>query len=188
MVLKDYIQITEETLPITAISNLIRVCNDLDFQTGKTIGQDLGEVDEQDARIVKLRPLNRFEKSKTNVHWYNLIGSVIKNGHAQYIQKFPEAKVKQMVDISILKYGVGGKYDWHTDHAAEVPRTLSAILFLNNSYEGGELKFRSPLSDEELTVKPGPGKLVMWPSNFMFPHAVAPVTKGERLVVVGWML
>ena len=65
-------------------------------------------------------------------------------------------------------------------------RTLSSILFLNNDYEGGELTFKNTFNEEELTIKPFPGKLVVWPSNMMFPHTVKPVKKGTRYTIVAW--
>jgi predicted 2-oxoglutarate/Fe(II)-dependent dioxygenase YbiX len=63
---------------------------------------------------------------------------------------------------------------------------FSCILFLNNDYEGGELCFKNTFDDEEVAVKPLPGKLIIWPSNIMFPHTVKPVKKGIRYTVVGW--
>ena len=33
-----------------------------------------------------------------------------------------------------------------------------------------------------------PGHVVIWPSNFMYPHAVEPVKKGIRYSVVSWAL
>ena len=35
--------------------------------------------------------------------------------------------------------------------------------------------------------KTHPGRLVMWPSNFMYPHSVSPVTKGTRYAIVSWL-
>ena len=31
-----------------------------------------------------------------------------------------------------------------------------------------------------------PNRLIIWPSNFLFPHSVLPVTKGLRYSVVAW--
>jgi len=76
----------------------------------------------------------------------------------------------------------------HTDHHASIPRTISVIIFLNNDYEGGELNFYNSFTNEIFkTVKPSPGRCIMWPSNFMYPHSVSPVTKGTRYAIVSWL-
>ena len=58
---------------------------------------------------------------------------------------------------------------------------------LNNDYEGGVLEFSDPeLKNIYMSVKPEVGKLIIWPSNFMYPHRVTPITKGIRFSIVAW--
>ena len=57
---------------------------------------------------------------------------------------------------------------------------------LNNDFEGGEITFTTPSYENEYTIKNAPGRLLVWPSNFMFPHKVNKVTKGTRFSIVGW--
>lgn len=40
----------------------------------------------------------------------------------------------------------------------------------------------------EYKIEVKPNRMIVWPSNFMFPHRVAPVTKGVRFSVVSWAL
>lgn len=77
-----------------------------------------------------------------------------------------------------------GHYDYHTDHFFENPRVLTILVGLNSSdeYEGGELF----VQNQEEGIKLGMGDLVAFPSNFMFPHKVNPVTKGQRKVLIIW--
>ena len=58
----------------------------------------------------------------------------------------------------------------------------SVLLFLNDDYEGGEIIVA------ENTYKPAKGSALIFPSNFMFPHEVKSVTKGERWSVVSWLM
>ena len=58
---------------------------------------------------------------------------------------------------------------------------LTILGSLNNNYEGGQLFI---LNDEPLDLKEG--GLVIFPSNFLFPHGVKPVTKGIRYSYVSW--
>jgi predicted 2-oxoglutarate/Fe(II)-dependent dioxygenase YbiX len=70
----------------------------------------------------------------------------------------------------------------------QIPRTMSCILLLNNDYEGGNLCFRNPDGSGEWEVEVKPNRMIIWPSNFLYPHTVKPVTKGKRYSVVAWAL
>jgi predicted 2-oxoglutarate/Fe(II)-dependent dioxygenase YbiX len=52
----------------------------------------------------------------------------------------------------------------------------SALIYLNDNYEGGELHF--PLHD--IKIKPKPGTLVLFPGTCMYPHEVKEVLSGHR--------
>jgi len=95
---------------------------------------------------------------------------------------------KSYNDIQILKYESGGFYKWHTDHFTNIPRTLSMLLFLNNDYEGGSLNFKNPDNSGEHEIKPAANRLVVWPSNFLYPHAATKVIKGTRFCIVSWVI
>jgi len=62
---------------------------------------------------------------------------------------------------------------------------MSFTLFLSDpeTYEGGELMMKELGSS--IRVKPKAGQLVIYPTGVL--HQVSPVTKGERLAVVGWI-
>jgi predicted 2-oxoglutarate/Fe(II)-dependent dioxygenase YbiX len=65
---------------------------------------------------------------------------------------------------------------------------MSCILLLNNDYEGGNLCFRNPDESGEWEVEVKPNRMIIWPSNFLYPHTVKPVTKGTRYSIVAWIL
>ncbi len=60
--------------------------------------------------------------------------------------------------------------------------TLSIIGVLNDNYEGGEL-----VMFEDKTIHTQAGDLIIFPSNFLFPHEIKPVTKGVRYSYVSWV-
>ena len=59
--------------------------------------------------------------------------------------------------------------------------TISIVGTLNDDYEGGEFVM---FQDE--VIKMPKGCLLMFPSNFLYPHRVDPVTKGVRNTYVSW--
>ncbi len=59
--------------------------------------------------------------------------------------------------------------------------TMTTLGLLNNDFEGGELVM---FEDEIIEFKGG--DLMVFPSVFLFPHRVEPVTKGVRYSCVSW--
>ena len=59
--------------------------------------------------------------------------------------------------------------------------TLTVLGGLNDDYEGGEL-----LMFGESRIHLPAGAVVVFPSNFMFPHEVKPVKSGIRYSYVSW--
>ena len=76
-----------------------------------------------------------------------------------------------------------GEYKEHTDHSDLFPRVLSCSLILNDNYKGGDFSF----FNGEYVVKKKKGSVVVFPSNFCFPHAVTPVSKGNRHSIITWI-
>ena len=89
--------------------------------------------------------------------------------------------------IDLLKYDVGGKYNLHTDDYSTTPRQLSIIMNLNNEYEGGDLIFTDQKGNELKRYNLNKGSIVFFPSNFLYPHSIEPITKGARYSVVAWL-
>jgi predicted 2-oxoglutarate/Fe(II)-dependent dioxygenase YbiX len=62
-------------------------------------------------------------------------------------------------------------------------RVVSAILYLNDDYEGGHLEF----PNFGIKIKPQAGMLILFPSNYAYTHAAHPVTKGTKYALVTWI-
>ena len=81
----------------------------------------------------------------------------------------------------------GGQYGDHVDNAliAGARADLSFTLFLSppDSYDGGALTITDRIEDRGFKL--APGEVILYPSNTR--HRVEPVTRGARLVVVGWI-
>lgn len=82
----------------------------------------------------------------------------------------------------LLRYQVGGFYKQHVDHFGKASRIFGCSIGLNDDYEGGEFS----LWDRRKSVKLSRGDVLFFPSNFLFPHEVQPVTAGTRYTIVTW--
>ena len=189
MEIKNFIKIYDEVLPWNALSNLIRFANVSTFEESKIGGSDIARTD-FDIRKTYAKALSNLNDSFSNVHWFNLLHFYFNKNLKQYKidANVLDFNYKYISDIEILKYENTGFYTWHVDHFADIPRTMSCVLLLNNDYEGGNLCFRNPNGFEEWEVEVKPNRMIIWPSNFLYPHTVKPVTEGTRYSVVAWAL
>ena len=88
-----------------------------------------------------------------------------------------------MEGVNILEYGEGdGFFDLHADSGPNFPRSMSALLYLNDVEQGGETWF----DKFELMVKPEKGKLVLFPANYSYTHQALQPISGKKYVAVTW--
>jgi predicted 2-oxoglutarate/Fe(II)-dependent dioxygenase YbiX len=102
----------------------------------------------------------------------------------KYNIKFPYCKIEEDSGYELLKYPEGCFYIEHTDSFKAAPRAVSCSFILNDDFEGGEFAFFK----RELKYKLEKGDALMFPSNFMYPHEVMPVTKGTRYSIITWFI
>ena len=102
----------------------------------------------------------------------------------EYNLKFSYCKIQEDSGYELLKYPEGCFYIQHTDSFKAVPRAVSCSFILNDDFEGGEFAF----FNKELKYKLEKGDAIMFPSNFMYPHEVMPVTKGTRYSIITWFI
>jgi len=95
--------------------------------------------------------------------------------------------IKELSHIRFNRYQVGTSMKGHYDHIHDlfdgekkgIP-ILSFVGLLNDDFEGGEFM----LIREEMKLKKG--DILIFPSVFLFPHEVLPITSGTRYSFVTW--
>ena len=102
----------------------------------------------------------------------------------EYNNKFPHCNIEEDSGYQLLKYPEGCFYIQHVDSFKASPRAVSCSFILNDDFEGGEFAF----FDRELKYKLEKGDALLFPSNFMYPHEVMPVTKGTRYSIITWFI
>jgi len=99
-----------------------------------------------------------------------------------YQKVFEKCNIEEDTGYDLLRYKTGEFYKEHVDHFKAFPRTVSCSFSLNSEYEGGEFSF----FNNQLKVRVDKGSAIMFPSNFMYPHQILPVTSGVRYSIVTW--
>jgi len=140
---------------------------------------------DKDIRNVKGHHLS-FD-TPTDLFYWNYIKTEIERLYTFYKIKFSKMESIKINQIDLLKYKTGGKYEIHIDHFTNSPRHLSLIINLNDNYKGGDLIFTDQKEKEIKRFKLSKGSIIFFPSNFMYPHKIEPITKGTRFSVVAWL-
>jgi predicted 2-oxoglutarate/Fe(II)-dependent dioxygenase YbiX len=123
---------------------------------------------------------NPIVRQKLDKYLFASAGFVIK----KYNEKFPLAKIEEDSGYELLRYKEGQFYTEHTDSFKARPRAVSCSFALNDDYEGGEWAFFG----REKVIKVPKGAAVLFPSNFMYPHEIMPITKGTRYSIITWFI
>lgn len=163
------------------------LCNDL---TGHDFPYEPSAYSTHDGgRVIKEERVKMLEYwiRKNNV-FYQDIKECFENVIVNYKSDFELFAVKHTTDFRINRYGKGGFMSKHVDNIHHshgqhygYPQ-VSALLYLNDNYEGGEFY----VADKKFC--PAKGSAIIFPSNFMFPHEAKTVTKGTRWSIVTWLM
>lgn len=120
---------------------------------------------------------------------YQVVEQYIMKDHASYYKQFKWfGSWMGTTGVKFHKYDQGTNMKLHCDHIHDIfdgerqgVPLLSIVGLLNNDYEGGDF-----LLWEEEKVLFDQGSVLVFPSNFMYPHEVTTVTKGSRYSFVAW--
>lgn len=102
--------------------------------------------------------------------------------HIKKYAKDNNINISKNTAYIVTRYNEGQFFIEHTDSTEEFPRKVSAILYLNDNYDGGTLTF----TKFNKSFKPKAGSLFIFPSNEKFSHSADPVTSGTKYVIVGF--
>jgi predicted 2-oxoglutarate/Fe(II)-dependent dioxygenase YbiX len=165
-----------------------RVEADINPESGTywTRAETVGQGAFQDARTNKLLPVSFL----ANVNNNQLLQNIHNQFHMallasvySYAKRYGITEQLNFEGYSLLKYAVGEEYKQHSDGGTSSARAISALLYLNDEFEGGELEF----PHFGVKIKPKPGMLILFPSNFAYSHIAHPITKGKKYCLVTWI-
>jgi len=102
----------------------------------------------------------------------------------EFNKKFLLCRIVEDSGYELLRYSKGCFYIQHVDSFKERPRAVSCSFILNDDFNGGDFAF----FDRKLKYKLEKGDALMFPSNFMYPHEIMPVTQGTRYSIITWFI
>jgi PKHD-type hydroxylase len=159
--------------------HIVEQLNTLEWKGNKN------ESPEYNEKVKKHLQLNDEDDPLAKKYSNALTDAISNNSH---IARFTQLNAIKPVQFNCYKEG--GEYGRHSDNArmGSIPRSLRTDytigLFLTDDYEGGDLILEHT-PDLHETVNREKGTLICYNCGVM--HRVTPVTKGERIVAIGWI-
>lgn len=128
--------------------------------------ENLGPRNEENSELLDLHE-EIYQKLKYCVDDYAKYWGI----HVVYYEAF-----------NFVKYeGEGKHFNIHADHGPAYNCTVSAVVYINDDYKGGEIKF--PRLDGYVHT-PRVGDILLCPSNYIYEHASLPMQSGTKYCVV----
>ena len=186
MNVKDYVKIYDDFLDKKLCENVVKQLNKTDWTTHTfytpSTNQFISHEKELSVGYGQEIPETKIIQDKI---WFAI---------QQYVQKDCDYMSEWFsgwsgyTQIRYNRYDVDTRMKLHCDHIHSmfdgtrkgIP-VLSILGCLNDDYEGGDLIF---WEQEKIELKAG--QIMIFPSNFMYPHKVTEVTKGIRYSYVSW--
>lgn len=181
--LEDYIFTLDNIVPVELCDKILQEYIECSFWTPTSVGTGNVEDKIRNCDTINISEQIVIEKNfdvrkKIDEDFYLCASRAIN----EYRTLFPQVASEIDTGYGLLRYKEGQFYVQHTDSFKSQQRSVSCSFLLNDDYEGGEFAF----FDREIVIKGSKGSIVMFPSNFMFPHEVMPVTSGTRYSIITW--
>ena len=148
-----------------------------------TVGYGFKKPDYRDCVDFKFRKNdlhNTDEKTeRLKLLWQNCY-DVMAEAVKDYCFSYNITELQYWEVMNFVRYHEGQHFQEHTDHGYSYNATVSLVGYINDDYEGGEIQFRL----QDLMFKPSEGDLIIFPSNFIYPHRAMPVINGTKYSLV----
>ena len=183
--IEDYI-IVKNTIPKHLCESMINECNKKEWRkhtwnnytTGENSSESTKELDVMSSTLSQQNKL-KLPIAKALDEYQRLCSWEGEKTGSQWLSSYST--------IRFNRYEVGTMMRKHYDHIHSIfygkkrcVPLVSMVVNLNEEYEGSEFTCR------DTTIKLKTGDILMFPSNFMYPHEVTECTKGTRYSFVSW--
>lgn len=194
---EEYIHIYKNVFSQNECEEIINEFKNDQWSDCGTYGSDFSDA--RTAKYITIsRPLviqKNYEKRKK---LDNLVNKRVHKCIENYCKTYKHININADTGYDLLKYEKNAKHVEHVDmlpgpmfnkdntvqSISLNPRQVSCSILLNKDFCGGELVF----NDSKYKIDKNPGSVVLFPSNFLFPHQVTPVAKGVRYCIVTWFI
>ena len=183
--IEDYI-IVENTIPKELCKELINECSKKEWKKHTWNNYATGTFESEPTKELDVMPCTKEQQNKITPYLVKALEDY-QTKHSWPGDKTQAPWLTKFSPIRFNKYEVGTMMRIHYDHIHSIfdgkmkgVPIVSIVANLNEDYEGSEFMCR----EKEIKLKTG--DILMFPSNFMYPHEVKETTKGTRYSFVSW--
>lgn len=172
--------------PKDTILRVEKECANPDSGAYWTRAETVGSGPYQEARTNKILPVSMLADVNNNSlmqNIHNQFYTILLAATNPYAKRYGIEENFYHEGYDLLKYSGGQEYKRHYDGGTKLGRAISALVYLNNDYVGGELEF----PNFNVKIKPEAGMLILFPSNYAYAHIAHPVTSGTKYALVTWI-
>lgn len=183
MITNEYVELAPGVLVFENVidnpQRFIDIANNINEWQDPKIRSDNGPVIDKLTRNCSILKLD--SSFKNPVEWFELAKLIWTYGN-EYSRSF-YVPFASMELLQMIKYNPNTDfYKPHADSGPDFPRCISSILYLNDIEKGGDTYF----DKFNVSVSPKAGRLLMFPSNFIYTHEGRPPINDTKYVVVTW--
>jgi hypothetical protein len=178
----DYVKVYKNHLPIDLCKSAIKNLKNINWEEHKFYNSKTKEYVQFDNEFLMSWNDIPEKEEISNQIWFALNNYICKdfNNFNSWFDGW-----HGYTGVRFNKYDINTKMKLHCDHI-QLPDnkgipSISVLGLLNDEYEGGEFIICGNHKIELPT-----GSVVVFPSNFMFPHEVKPVKSGIRYSYISW--
>ena len=183
--IKDYIMVAK-VLPDDLCDSLIKECNAKTWSKHKWSSYNKNEFVSEATKELDVMNCTQEQQDKLKPYVVQAL-TLYQNKNSWPGEKTKAPWLSKFSQIRFNKYSIGTMMREHYDHIHTVfdgelkgVPLISIVANLNDDYKGAEFYCRG----EEIKLKKG--DILLFPSNFMYPHGVRETTKGTRYSFVSW--
>jgi len=181
----DYIMVIN-SIPKELCEELIDECNKKEWKKHTWNNYAEGTFNSEPTKELDVMPCTQDQQNKITPHLIKALEEY-QNKFSKLGQKTSPPWLTKFSPIRFNKYPIGTTMREHYDHIHSIfdgkmkgVPIVSIVANLNEDYEGAEFYCR------ERKIELKTGDILMFPSNFMYPHEVTETTKGVRYSFVSW--
>jgi len=183
--LEDFIRVYDNILTEDQCNIILKEYEKSDEWNDTMLGNGLIDKSIRNCSKIPISMENVIDKNFDNRKYLdNILFVAVNDIVTKSKDIFSTCNMEMDTGYEILRYKTGEYYIQHTDSYAKEPRELACSIQLNDNYDGGEFAF----FDREIMIRSKPGSAIVFPSNFMFPHEIMPVTMGTRYSIITWLI
>jgi len=183
--IEDYIMVIN-TIPQELCEALVDECNKKEWKKHTWNNYAADTFESEETKELDVMPCTQEQQNKITPYLIKALEDYqIK--HTWPGEKTAWPWLTKFSPIRFNKYEVGNTMREHYDHIHSIfdgkmkgVPIVSIVANLNEDYEGAEFYCRG----KEIPLKTG--DILLFPSNFMYPHKVRETKKGVRYSFVSW--